>query len=105
MNSAEIPVRQQLEQAMAALQQQAKNIELLLIRTNQQQQIIDQYRTNIYTLELRSGLMQKLMEEKSIWAKDEFEKRWPIYLKNDVGIVDQNGNMEGNLSIKFYKGK
>ena len=42
------------------------------------------------------------MEEKGIFAKEEFDKRWPLYLKNDIGMVGPDGIMEGSLCIKFY---
>jgi len=80
----------------------AENNELLTLKTNQQSQILDQYRGNIYNLELRLNLVLKMMEEKGIFASGEFEKRWPLYLKNDVGMVGPDGKMEGALRIKFY---
>jgi hypothetical protein len=80
----------------------AENNELLTLKTNQQSQILDQYRGNIYNLELRQSLIVRMMEEKGIFATGEFDKRWPLFLKNDIGMVGPDGIMEGSLRIKFY---
>jgi len=45
-----------------------------------------------------------MLEEKGLMSSDEFEARWPLYLKNDVGVVGQDGIMEGSLKVKFYNG-
>ena len=74
----------------------------LSLLANQQQQIIDQYRTGIYTLELQQNLIIKMLEEKGIFAKEEFAKRWPLYLKNDIGVMGPDGQMDGILKISFY---
>lgn len=80
----------------------AENNELLTLKTNQQSQILDQYRGNIYNLELRQSLIVKMMEEKGIFATGEFDKRWPLFLKNDIGMIGPDGIMEGSLKIYFY---
>lgn len=80
----------------------AENNELLTLRTNQQSQILDQYRGNIYNLELRLNLVIKMMEEKGIFAPEEFDKRWPLFLKNDIGMLGPDGIMEGSCCFKFY---
>jgi len=77
--------------------------EALSLKINQMVQIIDQYRINIYNLELRINLMNKLLEEKGILMTGEFDKRWPIYLKNDIGILGPDGVMEGSLRVTFYE--
>jgi hypothetical protein len=82
----------------------AENTELLSLRLAQQGQIIDQYRMNIYNIELRMSLLIKMLEEKGTFIKEEFEKRWPVFLKNDVGIIGPDGVMEGSLKVKFYNG-
>jgi hypothetical protein len=70
---------------------------------NQQAQVLDQYRGNIYNEELRISLLLRVLEEKGILAPGEFEKRWPIYLKNDVGVVEGPENvMSGSLKVRFY---
>lgn len=79
-----------------------ENIESLTLRVAQQSQIIDQYRVNIYNLELRFMLLCKMMEEKGFFAKGEFDKRWPQYLKSDVGVLGSDGVMEGSLKVTFY---
>jgi hypothetical protein len=84
------------------VQQQKQSIEMLMLGINQQQQIIDQYRVNIYNLELKTNLLIKMMEEKGIFAVSELDKRWPLYLKNDIGVIDQNGVMSGNIKVTFY---
>ena len=78
------------------------NNELLNLKVSQQEQMLDQYRINIYILELRTNLLIKLLEEKGIMAPGEFEKRWPLYLTNDVGAIGPNGMMEGSLKVIFY---
>ena len=104
---------QQLQQQCASLLAEMNQIkgkmgelisekDLNALRFAQQQQILDQYRGNIYTLELKSNLFVKMMEEKGIMAKDEFEKRWPLYLKNDVGVIGPGGKMEGELKVTMY---
>jgi hypothetical protein len=80
----------------------AESLEILSLKTNQQGQILDQYRASIYTLELKLTLLNKMFEEKGIFAHDEFDKRWPLFLKNDVGAVDETGIMQGSLLIHFY---
>jgi hypothetical protein len=78
---------------------------MLLLRMNQQQQMLDQYRGGIYNLELTSTLLLKMLEEKGIMAKEEFAKRWPLYLKSDVGTIGPEGKMEGVLKVTMYDGK
>jgi hypothetical protein len=94
--------QQRLNQMANVIDQQHIAIDTLMLRTLQQQQVLDQYRVTIYNLELRSALLVKMMEEKGFMVKEEFEKRWPVYLKNDVGILEPNGKMQGILSVKFY---
>jgi hypothetical protein len=73
------------------------------LRFNQVGQMLDEYRMKIYNLELRINLLIKILEEKGIMAGGEYEKRWPIYLKNDIGVIGPDGVMEGGtLKIKFY---
>ena len=76
--------------------------EILNLRLAQQGQILDQYRLNLYNIELKIGLVVKMMEEKGVFALGEFDKRWPLFLKNDVGVLGPDGVMEGNLKIAFY---
>ena len=72
------------------------------LKFSQVGQILDQYRMNIYNLELRQNLLIKMLEEKGIFVAGEYEKRWPQYLKNDVGVLGENGQMEGSLRVKMY---
>jgi hypothetical protein len=72
------------------------------LKFNQIGQMLDQYRMNIYNLELRVNLLIKMLEEKSLLVKGEYENRWPQYLKNDVGVIGPDGNMEGTLKVRFY---
>lgn len=58
----------------------------------------------MYTTELRFNLLLKMFEEKGILVKDEFDKRWPIYLKNDIGAIGEDGVMQGNLRVTMYEG-
>ena len=81
------------------------NLDTIRLQIMQQQQTIEQYRVAIYNLELRSSLVIKILEEKGILAREEFEKRWPLYLKNDIGIISSDGKMEGTLKITMYGDK
>jgi len=78
--------------------------EVLSLKINQLTQIVDQYRVNIFNLELRNALLVKMLEEKGLFAREEFDKRWPLYLKNDVGILGPEGTMEGTMKVTFYNG-
>lgn len=80
----------------------AESVESLSIRTAQMTQILDEYRVTIYTLDQKFNLLIKMLEEKGLMAKDEFNKRWPIFLKNDIGVLGPEGVMEGSLMVKFY---
>jgi hypothetical protein len=75
------------------------NIELLNLRVGQQTQILEENRMAMYTQELRLALLIKMLEEKGILVPGEYDKRWPLYLKNDVGAMGPNGVMEGSLKI------
>jgi hypothetical protein len=76
--------------------------DVLSLKMAQVTQVLEQYRLNIYNLELRITLLNKMLEEKGVLAIDEFEKRWPLYLKNNVGVVGPDGVMEGSLRVHFY---
>jgi hypothetical protein len=91
-----------LQQMTNALGQHQGAIDTLMLRTLQQQQILDQYRIAIYNLELRFALLTKMMEEKGVMVRGEFDTRWPVYLKNDVGVIDETGKMVGTLRVTFY---
>lgn len=78
------------------------NIDLLSLRVGQQGQIIEEYRLNLYNQELKVSLLIKMMEEKGVFTVGEFEKRWPMFLRNDVGVVGPDGVMEGVLKKTFY---
>ena len=80
----------------------AENLELINLRIAQQGQILEQYRGSMYNQELRFSLLVKILEEKGVMIAEEFEKRWPIYLKNDIGVIGPDGAMEGSLRVKFY---
>jgi len=80
----------------------AKNIDSLSLKVGQIAQILDQYRVNIFNMDLRLQLLTKMLEEKGVFAKGELEKRWPIFLKNDVGVIGPDGVMEGNLRVQFF---
>ena len=95
----------QIDQIGNMVNQHHQIIDVLQLRTMQQQQILDQYRVNIYNMELRFQLLIKMLEEKGLMAKDEFNKRWPIYLKNEVGVIGPEGKMEGTMKVSMYEGK
>jgi hypothetical protein len=78
------------------------NIELLNLRVGQQTQILEENRMAMYTQELRLALLIKMLEEKGILVPGEYDKRWPLYLKNDVGAMGPNGVMEGSLKQNLY---
>ena len=81
------------------------NVDLLNLRTAQQGQILEEYRSNIFHIELKINLVIKLLEEKGVLLKNEFDQRWPQYLRNDVGTVGPEGRMEGTLKVTMYEAK
>ena len=80
----------------------ADSVEVLSLKTNQIAQILDQYRKNMYQLELRYNLLQKMLAEHGVFAEGEFDKRWPQYLQKDVGMPGPDGRMDGYLKVTFY---
>lgn len=82
----------------------ADNLDTLSLKTNQMMGILDQYRMNLFNQDLRLNLLVKMLEEKGVFAKEEFTKRWPIFLQNDVGVIGQDGVMQGTLRVTFYDG-
>jgi hypothetical protein len=95
-------LQQQLDQLRGKLNEVIQTTDFGSLRFNQQQGALDQYRMNIYNIELRFDLLLKMLEEKGMLAKDEFNKRWPLYLKNEIGVMGQDGKMDGVLKITFY---
>lgn len=81
----------------------AESNETLSLKINQLAQITEQNRVAIYNLELKNALLIKMLEEKGLMAISEFEKRWPLYLRKDVGVVGQDGVMDGFLKTTFYE--
>ena len=79
-----------------------ESVETISLRTGQLAQIQDQFRVELYNLQLRFDLLIKMMEEKGMLVQGEFEKRWPLYLKNDIGVMGPDGMMEGRCMINFY---
>ena len=67
-----------------------------------QKQLIDKMRLNAYHTELKFNLLMKILEEKSILAGQELDKRWPLYLKNDIGAIGPDGVMAGSLKVTFF---
>ena len=80
----------------------AENIELLSLRINQQTQVLEENRMAMYNQELRLALLIKILEEKGVLVAGEFDKRWPLYLKNDVGAMGPGNIMEGSLKQNLY---
>ena len=80
----------------------SEDLNALRLGFNQQNQILEQYRSNLYTLELRHLLLMKILEEKGVMIRGELDARWPQYLKNDVGVVGPDGVMEGSLTVHWY---
>jgi hypothetical protein len=95
-------IDQQFAQFAAKINEHAQALEIGILRDSQQQQILDQYRVAIYNLELKNELLVKMLEEKGIMAKNELNQRWPLYLKNDIGVIGPDGKMEGNLKVTIY---
>ena|SRR6056297_3409811 len=86
----------------SAMQQMHNTINSLKLQISQLSQILEQYRSNIYNDDLKIILTIKLLEEKGILLSNEFDKRWPMFLKNDIGVKGENGIMEGSLKVNFY---
>jgi len=72
------------------------------LKFSQINQMLEQYRMNIYQLELRTDLLIKLLEEKNILIPEEFKRRWPAFLENDIGHVGPDGIMKGSLKVSFF---
>ena len=79
-----------------------ESLDILSLRTGQLAQIQDQFRYELYHLQLKVDLMIRMLEEKGQMVKGEFDKRWPLYLKNDVGAIGPDGVMEGSCKVTFY---
>ena len=95
-----------IEQINAKINELGRGLESTVLRDNQHQQIIEQYRSNIYTLELKFDLLIKMFEEKGLFAKEEFSKRWPLYLKNDIGVLGSDGKISnGKMKVTMYEDK
>lgn len=82
----------------------AESSELMSLRLGQQGQILEQYRAESYNASLRFTLLLKMLEEKGVMVKGEFDTRWPLYLKNDVGVIGPDGVMEGSIRVTIYGG-
>ena len=80
----------------------ADSPELLSLKVGQISNILEQYRANIYNLEIRLQLLMKILEEKGALVLGEFDQRWPTYLKNNVGVLEADGIMAGSLKIHIY---
>jgi hypothetical protein len=80
----------------------ADSPDILSLKIAQVSTVLEQYRATLYNIELRHNLLIKMMEEKGLIAPEEFEKRWPLYLKNTVGVVEADGLMSGSLKVKIY---
>jgi hypothetical protein len=79
-----------------------ESLEIVALRTGQLSQVQDQFRVEFYNLQLRFELLIKMMEEKGTMIPGEFEKRWPLYLKNHVGVLGPDGMMDGSLRVTMY---
>jgi hypothetical protein len=93
-----------VQQLIDKINEHAKVLEQVQLIINQQQQIVEQYRVSIFNSELQIKLLIKLLEEKGTLVKDEFNQRWPMYLKNDIGVIGPDGRMEGTLKVTMYDG-
>lgn len=80
----------------------AENTDLLTLRTAQQGQILEEYRSTLFHIELKINLLIKMLEEKGLLVKNEFNTRWPQYLRTDVGVIGPTGVMEGTLKVTMY---
>jgi hypothetical protein len=80
----------------------AENLDLINLKIGQMNQVMQEYRTNSYNHELKSALLIKLLEEKGVLSKGELDSRWPLFLKNEVGVLENDGVMAGTLKVTFY---
>jgi hypothetical protein len=87
---------------VASLESLKLSTDSLALRISQATQILDEYRVSLFNLNERVTLLTKMLEEKGIMAKDEFGKRWPLHLKNDVGVQGPDGLMDGSVKVVFY---
>jgi hypothetical protein len=103
-NKNQGPQQPSLPQIVSKINEHAQALEQGQLIANQQQQILDQYRLSIFNAELKINLLIKMLEEKGIMAKDELNKRWPLYLKNEIGALGPDGRMNGELKVTMYNG-
>jgi len=101
-NKNQGPQQPSMQQLIEKINIHAQVLEQNQLIANQQQQIIDQYRINIFNMELRTTLLIKMLEEKGIMAKEELNQRWPLYLKSEVGVLESTGKMAGELKVTLY---
>jgi len=80
----------------------ADNLDILRLQINQQNQVLEQYRTEMYNATLRFNLLQKILEDRGVLVKGEFDSRWPQYLRSDIGVVGPDGMMDGSLKVSKY---
>ena len=104
-NKNQGPQQPSLPQVISKINEHAQALEQGMLIANQHQQVIDQYRVAIYNSELRINLLIKMLEEKGVMVKEELNQRWPLYLKNDIGVLGPNGRMEGELKVTMYGDK
>ena len=80
----------------------SESVDNISLKIGQLAQVQDQFRIESYNLQLKVDLLTRMLEEKGILAQGEFDKRWPLYLKNDIGVLGPDGVMEGSLRVNFY---
>jgi predicted transcriptional regulator YheO len=81
-------------------------IEQANLRFTQISQTENQTRQEMFNTQTRFDLLVRMLEEKGIMANGEFQKRWPLYLKNVVGVADSDGIMRpGKPKVTFYGNK
>ena len=59
-------------------------------------------RGNLEVIRLKLALLRVMLSERGVLRETEWNQKWPRYLRNDVGIQEPNGKMQGSLKIHFY---
>ena len=60
------------------------------------------YRGNLEMLRLKISLLRTMLSQRGILPYADFDRRFKQHLRNDVGVVERDGIMQGSLKIKFY---
>ena len=64
-------------------------------------EIVDM-RQKIFYLQHGIHHISKILDNHLLVKPDNYMDRWQAYLKWEVGVLDSNGRMDGNLMVRRY---